>query len=479
MAANGAVSLTLVCGGALHDRHVSGTSPLLTPAGSPMTTTNVSSTDPPPVTESRRQAWVITAMLVVLMLINWGDKSVLGLAAVPISEDFGLSHTEYGFISSSFFFLFSASSILVGLLAMRVNVRRILLVIAVAWSIFQLPILVGMGTAGLLISRIGLGAAEGPTSSMTVHAVHDWFPPQRRGVPTALTQIGGGLGLAVAAPTLSYLIIGFGWKSAFVALTVVGLVWAVVWFCIARDGPYSAAASRNTVPGDTAPGDTVSGDTATAGPPIWRIFTRPTWWGGLLSGFVAYWALSLIAAWLPTYLEKGLGYSAAATGSLLIVPPVVGVLSQLGGTMLSDRLLRRGVRPRFARGLMLAGTGLVSGVCVLVFPHVSTPWLAFGLLAVGLGAPGATFPLGQLVAAEISPVRKRSAVLGWTVGLVTTAGLVAPAITGRLIDAAPDPGQGYVDAWTLAGVLLVAGALIAAVTIDPRRDARALGIPAA
>ena len=416
------------------------------------------------------RAWFVTAMLVVLMLINWADKSVLGLAAVPISKEFGLSNTEYGFVSSSFFFLFSASSLLVGMLALRVRARWILLVLAVGWSVCQVPILAGMGVAGLLASRIALGAFEGPTSSMTVHVAHDWFPPRRRGVPTALTQIGGGLGLAVAAPTLTFLITGFGWRSAFLALAVVGLVWSVVWVCTWREGPY---ASRTLTAQDPAQATDRSRPPDT---PVWRILARPTWWGSFVVSFAAYWALALITAWLPAYLEKDLGYSTGAAAGLLAVPPLVGIASQLGFTLLSDRLLRRGIAPRRSRGLLLGAVSLVSGICVVCFPFAGASWLLILLLAVGLGAPGAAFPLGQLVAAEISPVRKRSAVLGWSVGLVTTAGLVAPAVTGVLVDAAPSPHEGFVLAWVVAGVLLLVGAVVAALTIDPARDARRLGL---
>lgn len=421
----------------------------------------------PPGAERRSTpyAWFITAMLVLLMLINWGDKSVLGLVAVPLAKEFGLSHTQYGFVSSSFFFLFSLSSALVGMLALRVRTRWILLVIAVAWSVCQLPIIIPMGVTGLLISRITLGVAEGPTSSLAVHTAHDWFPPARRGVPTAFTQLGGGLGLAVAAPTLTFLIVRFGWKSAFVALAVAGLVWAAVWLFTAKEGPYSATASPAT-------DGTVRGE---RGPAAWRVFLTPTWWGGFVLGFGAYWALSLLSAWLPTYLEKDAGYTTATTGTLLSVPPLVGVVAQLGVMVLSDRMVRRGVAPRIARGMVLGIVGLVSGLCVVAFPYAGSPALGIALLAIGLGAPSAAFPLGQLIAAEITPVRKRRAVLGWTVGLVTSAGLVAPAVTGALIDAAATPHQGYVHAWMVSGVLLVVGAVLAFFTIDPARDARTPG----
>jgi MFS family permease len=209
---------------------------------------------------------------------------------------------------------------------------------------------------------------------------------------------------------------------------------------------------------------------------VWRILIRPSWWGSFIPNFAAYWALSLITAWLPAFMEKDLGFAVTKTGTLLVIPPLVGVVSQLGFTMYSDRMVRRGVRPKYARGLVLAGVSLLSGLCVIAFPFADAQWLVIVLLAVGLGAPGAAFPLGQLVAAEISPVKQRAAVLGWAVGLSTLAGLAAPALTGYLVDAAPTPHQGYLIAWIIAGGLLIVGAVSAVLTVDPARDARKLGL---
>ncbi|MCL2585779.1 MAG: MFS transporter [Streptosporangiales bacterium] len=421
--------------------------------------------------KTRGYAWLVTAMLVILMLINWADKSVLGLAAVPVTKEFGLSSTQYGFVASSFFFLFSIASVLVGLLALRIRTRWILLAIGVLWAVFQLPVLFGLGITGLLVSRIGLGAAEGPTSGLVVHTAHDWFPPLRRGLPTALTQIGGGIGLAAAAPVLTYLIVHDGWRSAFLALSAVGLAWAVVWALISREGPYAPARAARKRTG--APG---ADDRTEPRVAMWRILARPSWWGSLVPAFAAYWALSLMTAWLPAFMEKDLGFTLTATGTLLIIPPMVGMVSQLGFTMLSDRLVRRGARSRRARGLMLAAISLVSGVCVIAFPFAGSRWLVIVLLAIGLGVSNATFPIGQLVAAEISPARRRTASLGWAVGLSTCAGLIAPAITGYLVGAASTPHEGYLIAWTVAGALLIVGAVFAAFAVDPARDARRLGV---
>jgi len=59
-------------------------------------------------------AWTVASLLFVYMMVNFADKAVVGLAAVPIMKEMGLSPKEYGALGSSFFLLFSISGILVG-----------------------------------------------------------------------------------------------------------------------------------------------------------------------------------------------------------------------------------------------------------------------------------------------------------------------------------------------------------------------------
>jgi MFS transporter, ACS family, D-galactonate transporter len=65
------------------------------------------------------------------MLINFADWAVLGLAAVPIMQELGLSHTEFGLIASSFFTLFSVGGMIGGLLVNRVATKWVLAALAV------------------------------------------------------------------------------------------------------------------------------------------------------------------------------------------------------------------------------------------------------------------------------------------------------------------------------------------------------------
>ncbi|MEU1034375.1 MFS transporter [Streptomyces mirabilis] len=129
-------------------------------------------TNAPSAAPATARAWGVTAMITLLMVINFAEKSVLGLAADPIMKELHLDDSEYGLLAGSFYLLFSLSAILVGFLANRVRAKWILGILAVAWSLTSLPVFLAGSLAMVFASRITLRAAEGPTSPVAVHAVH-------------------------------------------------------------------------------------------------------------------------------------------------------------------------------------------------------------------------------------------------------------------------------------------------------------------
>ena len=55
-------------------------------------------------------AWTIILLLFLFMVINFADKAVIGLAAVPIMQELKLTPKQFGLIGSIFFLLFSVSA---------------------------------------------------------------------------------------------------------------------------------------------------------------------------------------------------------------------------------------------------------------------------------------------------------------------------------------------------------------------------------
>lgn len=418
---------------------------------------------PDAATPHRGMAWWITVLLLVVLVIDWADKGVLGLAAVPIMHDLHLTEAQFGFTGSAFYFLYAVTNIGVSFLATRVQVRWVILVLALLWSVCQLPILLVASFPALLTSRIALGAAEGPGTPMVNYAAHNWFPDHRRTLPTALLGIGPPLGLVIAAPVLTAIILAWGWQAAFLTLALTGVAWSMLWLVWGREGPLSPAAPERAPERE--------------GRLAWRahlrLFARPSWWAATAAGFTAYWAASLTSTWLPAYFEEGLGFSIKATGGIAAISPFLSVLAVAIFGLFSAWLVRRRVSTRWARGFLIGIVLVMGGACTIMGVYAGAAWAGVVLVSWGIAINMAIYPLSMLVVSEIVPAAQRAVSLGVHAALLTLAGLIAPSVTGTIVQAGHGPA-GYAHAFWLSGALMVAGGALACAVIRPRRDAAVL-----
>ena len=413
-------------------------------------------------TRTARTAWSITFLVMILQTVNFADKAVLGIVARPLSEDLGLSNADIGLLGSTFYVLFVVTGLLGGFIADRVKIVWILLAMALLWSLVQIPILL-VGTFGaLIVSRVLLGAAEGPASSLANVAVFGWFPKSKRGLPSAVVTSGSSLAKILMAPALTLVVAAYGWKSAFFTMMVVGVVWAAVWLVVGKDGPYSVNTARERAKAaDTDRVKRVS---------ILRIAALPTFWGGVLGMFAIYGMVAVILTWLPSYFEQGLGYSRVNSGLLFALPSVTSMAAMLLSSYVTDRLAGRGTTVRVSRGLVSAVALFVCGACLAAIPYATSSWIAVVLVVTGYGVGVATFPLMFVAVTHISPERQVASTLGVFVALFQTSGILAPWLTGHLVDAASSPIDGYTTAFQIFGVVAIAGAAVMFLTVDPERD---------
>ncbi|MFD7919856.1 MFS transporter [Streptomyces sp. NPDC059740] len=407
---------------------------------------------------SRRRAWTVTVLLVLFMMVNFADKSVLGLAADEIRADLGLTATEFGLAGSAFFLLFSVAAVLVGFAADRLSPKLLILVMAVAWSVAQVPAAAGGGLAVLVASRVALGAAEGPAFPLSQQATLAWFPDHRRNLPGALITLGVTLGVIVSAPGLSWVIQHHGWRAALWVLAAAGLVWTLAWAVLGADGRHRTAAAGRTHPAEPR----------RAAVPYRKIFTSPTWIGATLAYFTSYWTVALMLTWLPSYLRNALGYSAHTAGTVVVVPWAIGAVALLAQAGLTGRLMRRGAGSRRARGWVGGWLLTLGAASCLALPLVDGTAEKTVLIALGFGFGGSYATVAATTVAELAPPTRDGGALGAMNAVVTAAGLAAPAVVGALVDA--QGSGGYQSAVLLAGALLAVGAAASFVLIDPARD---------
>ena len=181
-------------------------------------------------------AWLMVALLFLFMVVNFADKAVIGIAAVPIMQELQITPSQFGLIGSSFFLLFALSAIVTGFVVNRVQTRWALLAMGLVWALTQFPMMGAAGFGTIVACRIALGAGEGPAVPVALHSAYKWFPNELRTLPTAVIVQGGAVGIMVALPLLNWVIVHYSWHWAFGALGIAGLLWTAAWLVFGREG---------------------------------------------------------------------------------------------------------------------------------------------------------------------------------------------------------------------------------------------------
>jgi len=406
---------------------------------------------------NEKGAWLTVGLLFLFTLINFADKAVIGIAAVPIMQELQLSPRDFGLVGSSFYLLFAISAVATGFLANRLQTRWLLLVMGVIWALTQFPMMGGVSFGTLVVCRIALGAGEGPAVPVALHATYKWFPNERRTLPTAIVVQGGALGVMLALPLLNWAIVRYSWHWAFGALGVVGLAWSVLWLALGREGGLTAGAPN-------------AGQRAQERIAYKKLLLSPTILGCWAAAFGANWGLSQALSWQGAFLIKGLGLTQGAIGILGALPSGGTVIAMLAAGWYSQRLLSRGVSSRVARGI-LGGLGVALGGAALVaMPFLPGTVTKIVMTSVGVALPSVIYVIGNTVVGEVTPAAQRGALLAIGTAISTSAGLLAPYVMGSVVQNAATPLDGFYIGYTICGWIMLVGGAIAMALIRPERE---------
>lgn len=411
-----------------------------------------------------RSAWTVTFLLMGLALINFLDKIVLGLVAVPLTAELHLSPERFGLVAGSFFWLFSISTILVGFLSNRVPARWLLLAMGIIWALLQVPQALTTSALGLLICRVVLGAAEGPSFPVSVHALYKWFPDQKRNLPVAIINQGAALGLLLAGLAIPLVTSRWGWRMNFVVLSVVGLIWSVLWLYFGREGqlgkPQAAASDEQHA--KVQPAQRL---------PYRRILTSPAVLCVFALGFTSYWTLGLSLTWLPTYMEKGLGFSGIEAGRCYAAVIATATPVNLGLSWLSQRLLARGMSSRRARVYLICLSAAAAALGYFALLQLSLlPLQKIALLAVACALPTMSFSLAPALLAEMVPDVQRGSLVAIHTAIASLGAAFAPVVMGRIVQVhGGATSHGYEIGFAVSAVLLLVAAAAALLWLHPGR----------
>jgi len=412
------------------------------------------------IRRERRMAWLIVFLLALLYIINFMDKAVIGLSAVHIMKEMGLTPVEFGLLNSVFFLLFIPLQLIGGLLADRFQSRRILLIMAVSWSVAMLPILIPAGFGVLLASRMLLGAGEGPTSPVAIHAMYKWFPNEERAIPNAFYMMGPAIAMIVGTPFMVWIINQFGWRIAFGVLGLFSLTWAIVWLVVGREGEEGMV-----------PAQEVSPDARPSALAYLRLVGTRTFIGCMLLAFPSYFAVTLIFSWLPHFLQSALGFTPGGSSMMISFAWMIAAVGPILVSLVSQQMLKRGASIRLARGvvsaLLVIGSGVLTVVGAYLIPDATAKAV---LLVIALSMSVVCNPMLFTLIGQFSPVSLRGGLIGIFGASTVSAGFIAPLAMGKAIETGATEYQGYLFGFAAFGVAQLTCGVVAALLIDPERD---------
>ncbi len=395
---------------------------------------------PPPDRSPTSARWKILALLTLISVITYVDRVNISVAARQMMPALGLTQVQMGYVFSAFVLGYALFQIPGGWLGDRWGTRLVLTGAVVWWSVFTiltavagtLPTAQWLGILGsLILVRFLIGMGEAAALPNFNRAVANWFPLRERGLGMGVSIGGIGVGSALTPPVVAWMMVNYGWQSAFYAAGLVGIAIAVLWGWYATDRPEQHrgvnAEELAVITG------TAAHPAAHPEPVPWAAFLRtPTVWWIVLSytslGYVAY----VYMSWFYLYLvnERGFGVLRGAffaSGPFLAIT----VLCPLGGWVTDRLTVSWGVNAgRFRVGC----TGmLLSGACIVAGAQIAEPYAAITMLSLGAGF--LYFTVGAFWASTIDLAPRHSGTLS---GIMNTGanvgGTISPTLTPWLAE---------------------------------------------
>ncbi|WP_394546382.1 MFS transporter [Pantoea ananatis] len=393
--------------------------------------------------------WGIVTLLLLAAIVNYLDRANLSIANTTIAAEFGFSQTEMGLLLSAFLWPYALANLPAGWLVDKLGPKKMFSWALGLWSGFTVLTAFANSYSYFYGLRMLLGVSESPFFTSGIKITHRWFGDSERGLPTAIINTGSQIANAIAPPILTVLLLTLGWRGMFVAIGVMGLPLLLAWWKFYRypnareDALLHAGQPSVAVPQEK-------------GEVRWRaLFRHSTTWFMVIGNFSIMFTIWVYLTWLPGYLEKSLGFSLKATGWIASIPFLAGILGVLVGGMLSDNLVRRGVRAITARKVPIVSGAALAACFVAPIPFVNSTPLAIGLLALGYFF--SQMPQGALwtLASDIAP-KSQVASLGAIQNFGGFLGAaMAPIVTGIILDTT---GK-FTNVFLLGAGLLMLGAL--------------------
>ncbi len=373
-----------------------------------------------------KRRFAMLGLIAATTMINYLDRTVLGVAAPLMSKDLKIGAAEMGLVFSAFAWTYVAAQLPGGAFLDRFGSRLTYFLSITLWSFLTIVQGFCTSTAALVAARLGLGVAEAPCFPGASRMVAAWFPQNERARATSIYTVGEYVGLALVSPLLFWLMPKLGWRLPFAILGGIGILFGLFWWRTYRDPHDDRKANKAEI-------DLIQTGGGMAGKPstvryewktIKKLLAQRQIWGAGIGQFAGNSALVFFLTWFPTYLatERGMNFKQMAFFS--IFPYIAAAVGIVTGGYVSDLLIRRTGSVNLGRKLpIVTGLLLISSMATANF--VSSNVAVIAIMAVAFFGQGMV-GIGWTVISDIAPAGYQGLTGGIFNVVTNSSGIITP-----------------------------------------------------
>jgi ACS family glucarate transporter-like MFS transporter len=300
-----------------------------------------------------------------------------------------------------------------------------------------------------------MGLGEAPTYPASARTISQWAPASERGRGVASYNAGSYAGPAIGAIVVGWLVTRFGWRASFYITGALGFIWLIAWLIWYRKPENAWWLKKEEQKKILAERD-MSGGEERSQHNVLYLLKYKGMWGVMLTQSCAVYAQYLFLTWLPNYLETARGLTVLKSSLFSALPYFIAVVFGIAFAIVSDRLLTNEARDTGARRIGVVVSMVISAV-VLLTPFVHSITMIVVLISISLSFISTSITMNITLTNDLLRVPSSS---GQANSLLMIGGnvfgLLAPIVTGFVVQIT---GQ-FTGAFLIAGILLIAGAII-------------------
>jgi ACS family hexuronate transporter-like MFS transporter len=331
--------------------------------------------------------WTICGLIFFATTINYIDRSVISFLKSTFTTDLGWTDGDYANVEITFKLFYAIGMLGAGRLIDKLGTKIGYGLFTFLWSIAGVCTAFVKSVTGFMVVRGFLGITESGNFPAAIKTVAEWFPKKERALATGIFNSGANIGAIVTPLCVPWMVIHWGWQSAFIVTGLLGFIWLIFWFVlyeIPKRNKKLSEEELNYIQSDkderqeVANGPRLSwvqllGYKQTWAFAIGKFLTDPIWW------FYIF--------WLPDFFESTYKIKLQAASWPVAAVYIISTIGSIGGGWLPLYFIRKGWPVFKARktSMLIYAFCVMPIVFALILGQVNM-WLAVGVIGLAAAA---------------------------------------------------------------------------------------------